>query len=241
MKKVLFIVKWGCITLLAVGLSGEWIIRTVTSREWFRNYVIAQTQKALQRQVRADKISASLFGVRLRGVAVAEEGGFEKGEFLTVPRVQVHFSLLHLLHAHIKINQLILQGAQLKIVRLANGKFNFESLGNRAQEPEPDEETEGESLFRVTLENVAFDNLSFTYQNLQNGQLFSATGIAASVKHFAFDSEFPFTLNTTLHYKDQTQDILVPAGLNARVQLADLDMEKAYADISDLSLQYKKN
>lgn len=241
MKKILFVLKWGCVVLLVLGLSSEWIIRTVTSREWFRNYVIEQTQKALRREVRAEQISASLFGLRLRGVSVAEEGGFEKGEFLTVPRAQVHFSLLHLVHAHIKIKQLILQGAQLKIVRLENGTFNFESLGSDTPSEEPSKETEEKSLFRLTLDSVSLDNLSFTYQNLQNGQLFSATGIALGVKRFAFDKEFPLTLNTTLYYKDKTQDILLPVGLNARVQLANLDMTKAYADISDFSLKYKKN
>ena len=241
MKKIIFILKWGCVALLALGLSGEWIVRTITSREWFRNYVIEQAQKALQRQVHADKISASLLGLRLRGVSVAEEGGFEKGEFLTVPRARVYFSLPHLLHAHIKISQLILQGAQLSLVRFSDGKFNFESLGESSPDSAQIEEKEEKSLFRLTLGSVLLDNLSFTYQNLQNGQQFSATGIALSVKRFSFDREFPLTLNTTLQYKDKTQDLLLPVWLRARVQLADWDMTKAYADISDFSVKYNKN
>lgn len=240
-KKVWPIVKWGCVVVLALGISADWMIRTVTSRAWFREYVVEQTQHALGREMRAGKIVASLFGVRLLGVAVAEEGGFEKGEFLTVERAQMHFSLLHLLHVHIKISHLILQGVDLKIIRLKDGKFNFESIGEPTEKKEEQHKDKDDSFPRITIENVSFDNLSFVYQNELDGQTFSAREISLGVKEFAFDKEFPLAFNTILRYQDNTQDVLFPVGLTANVQLANLDFSKAYADKVDFSLKYKKN
>ena len=241
MKKLLPILKWGCCLLLALGLCANWIVRSVTSREWFRNYAIEKTEQALHRQVRADSIGASLLGVRLRGVSIAEEGGFEKGEFVTINRAQMYISLLHLLRNHVKIHQLVLQGVQLNIARLPNGKFNFESIGGESAPVQEADKQEAESPFKVTFENVSFDDLSFIYKDLQDGQTFAARGIALGVKNFAVDKEFPLTLNTTLHYKDATQDILLPVGLTSKVQLAGLDFSKAYADDIDVSLKYQKN
>ena len=68
MKKKIRILSWIFLCLLSVAVLGEWSIRAITSRDWFRTYVISKTQEALQREVRADKIAASLFGLQLRGV-----------------------------------------------------------------------------------------------------------------------------------------------------------------------------
>ena len=237
MKKKIRILSWIFLCLLSVAVLGEWSIRAITSRDWFRTYIISKTQEALQREVRADKIAASLFGLQLRGVEISEEGGFEKGTFLIVERAQIRFSLGHLLHAHFKIHHLILQNVDVYLIRLKDGKFNFETLGNSTSQT-TDEEDKTSTPFRTTLHSLSLENLSFSYQDLQENQTFKADHIYLNVQNFKFDGEFPLTLNTTLEYHTNDQHISIPAGMRAKIYLGNLDLSQAYAEILDLFLKH---
>ena len=243
MKKIGRIVSWGLIAVITLALGLDWTLRTVTNRQWFRNYVLEKVQQTIHREVRAEKINASLTGIHLKGVAVAEEGGFEKGEFLTVSRAQIYFSLLHLLHAHIKIPQLTLQDAQLTIVRSKDGKFNFETMGNSSKQDTTQEESDSQdfsSFFRLTLKVVVFDKLAFTYKDQASGQIFSAQDIYLSVRDFCLDQLFSFTLNTKLGYQDEDQTVLIPMGIHAKANLANLDFSKAHLEVMDWSAKHNK-
>ena len=242
MKKIGRIVSWGFVAVAILVLGGNWVLRTVTSRSWFRDYVLEKVQKTMQREVRAEKINASLTGIHLKGVAVAEEGGFEKGEFLTVSRAQIYFSLLHLLHAHVKISQLTLQDAQLTIVHFKDGKFNFETIGDSAKQDtvEESESQNSSSPLRFTLNDVVFDKLAFTYNDQASGQIFSAEDIYLSVRDFCLDKLFDFTLNTKLGYQDKEQTVFIPMGIQAKANLGNLDFSKANLEIIDWSAKHNK-
>ena len=244
MKKAGRIISWGLVAVFTFVLGGDWTLRVLTNRPWFRDYVLEKVQKTMHREVRAEKINASLTGIHLKGVSMAEEGGFEKGEFLTVPRAQIYFSLLHLLHAHIKISQLTLQDARLTIVRFKDGKFNFETIGDSSKqettEDAAEEEGDSSSLFRFTLNNVVFDKLAFAYKDQATGQTFSAEDIYVTVRNFSLDKLFDFTLNTKLGYQDKEQTVLIPMGIQARANLGNLDFSKARLEVVDWSAKHNK-
>ena len=73
------------ILLVLFDLSLRW----VSSSVWVRRRVAAKLSESLQREVRLEKISASLLAIKINGLAVSEAGGVKEGTFAGVGRLRL--------------------------------------------------------------------------------------------------------------------------------------------------------
>ena len=108
-----------------------------------KDRIVAQVADALGREVDVAEIGVSLWpgiGVRLSGFRVADDPAFSAEDFVRAEAARLDVALWPLLSRDIRVTRFVLQKPEIRIVRDADGRFNFESLT-----PDPTAETTDET------------------------------------------------------------------------------------------------
>lgn len=217
------------ILLVLFDLSLRW----VSSSVWVRRRVAAKLSESLQREVRLEKISASLLGIKINGLAVSEAGGFKEGPFAGVDRLRLRVSWYHLLHKHVKVHSLAVNGVYVQVIRNSDGGFNFDSL--TASPADPDASSPGLPV-RITANRVDLRNVNFAY--LQEPEFSVRVHKASFSAHgVGIDRLFEVRLNATGEYRSGPVSALFPVGLEARVHLGEMNWQNAYVQLGALSVR----
>lgn len=220
--------------LLILFTAFDLTLRWTSSSGWMRRWVTEKLSSALNREVRLDKMSASLLGIKVNGFALSEDGGFKNGTFFGVERLRVRVSWWHLLHKHVKVRSLAASGAYLQVMKNPDGRFNFDSLSASDAPSEPAKSSS--SSFRITADAVELRNVNFAYMELPDLSVLvhNASFFAHGV---GVDRLFEVRLNATAEYRAKDASSLFPVGLAAKVHLGELDLKRAYAQLSNLSVR----
>lgn len=108
-----------------------------------KDRIVAQVADALGREVEVAEIGVSLWpgiGVRLSGFRVADDPAFSTEDFVRAEAARLDVALWPLLSRDIRVTRFVLQKPEIRIIRDADGRFNFESLT-----PTPAAEATGET------------------------------------------------------------------------------------------------
>ena len=241
-KKLKKISKWGfCILgglLLAAALADTGL-RWASSSRRVKNYLVQKVSAALKRDVRLKQVRASLFGVRVSGLEVAEQGGFQQGTFLSVDKAGVRFSLIHLLHGHLKLRTVFLHGGAIRITRGADGKFNFADLSSS---PVPSAQKEPHAdpfLPRITLGLLDIEQLDVFYIDAAQNRSLAVQQFMLRARRLMFTEPFRVISKAQVRWVEGDFPLESTLAFNARLNLADLDLEKAVLDITNLIVRYR--
>lgn len=241
-KKLKKISKWGFYILggllLAAALADTGL-RWASSSRRVKNYLVQKVSAALKRDVRLKQVRASLFGVRVSGLEVAEQGGFQQGTFLSVDKAGVRFSLIHLLHGHLKLRTVFLHGGAIRITRGADGKFNFADLSSSSVPSDQKEPHADPFLPRITLGLLDIEQLDVFYIDAAQNRSLAVQQFMLRARRLMFTE--PFRVISKAHVRWVEGDFPLESTLafNARLNLADLDLEKAALDITNLIVRYR--
>lgn len=238
-KKILKITAWtlgGCFFLF---VCADLTLRFVSSREWVRNYVAEKIASATGRQVQLDRLSVSFFGMRLAGLKLSENGGFDNGTFAGVNRVTVGFSLIHLLHKHIVLRNVAVRGLRADIVKNADGTFNFDDLTALPAVPQPAPEASEPFDWRVEIKHFFMDGTSFSYRDVPAGMNASVENLFLEMKGVSLDRSFPVNANWDVSYADASlPELKAGCGLALVANLSALDFSKASVVLNNLIIRY---
>ncbi|MBO5910968.1 MAG: AsmA family protein, partial [Elusimicrobiaceae bacterium] len=223
------------LALLDVGL--HLLART----QWFTVRVENALKNALGREVDLGNIDANLRGVFVRDIRIAQQGGFEKGTFVKAERLRVQFSLIHLLHAHAQVNLIVLSNATLQIATYKDGSHSWDDFITPAN-PQLQEDTRDNAFpFNLTAQHVRFEQLHLLYTDKQTPRHLDITGLTLNIKNFSLDHAFPITLIAEFYHKENTFERRIPLTLKATVNLAQLNLPNASAQIQALKAFYKNS
>ena len=241
-KKLKKISKWGFYILggllLAAALADAGL-RLATSNARVKNYLVQKVSAALRRDVRLKQVRASLFGVRVSGLEVAEQGGFQQGTFLSVDKAGVRFSLVHLLHGHLKLRTVFLHGATLNITRRADGKFNFADLSSSSVPPAQKEAHADPFLPRITLGLLDIEQLNVFYVDAAQNRSLAVQQFMLRARRLMFTEPFRVISKAQVRWVEGDLPLETTLAFNATLNLADLDFEKSALDISNLIVRYR--
>ncbi len=229
-KRCAYILVALCILLVSFDLTLRW----VSSAGWMRRWVTDKLAVSLNREVRLEKLSASLLGVKINGFALSEDGGFKNGTFFGVERLRLRVSWWHLLHKHVKVRSLAVNGVYLQVFKTPDGGLNVDSL--RSSNPSQEEGSSALPV-RVTADFVELQNVNVAYMD-RPAVSFFVHNAAFSAKDAGVDRLFGLTLNATAEYRTQNASALFPIGLAAKAHLGEMNLERAYAQLSNLSVRY---
>ena len=241
-KKLKKISKWGFYILggllLAAALADTGL-RLATSNARVKNYLVQKVSAALRRDVRLKQVRASLFGVRVSGLEVAEQGGFQQGTFLSVDKAGVRFSLIHLLHGHLKLRTVFLHGGAIRITRGADGKFNFADLSSSSVPSAQKEPHADPFLPRITLGLLDIEQLDVFYIDAAQNRSLAVQQFMLRARRLMFTEPFRVISKAQVRWVEGDFPLESTLAFNARLNLADLDLEKAALDITNLIVRYR--
>lgn len=241
-KKLKKISKWGFYILggllLAAALADAGL-RWASSSRRVKNYLVQKVSAALRRDVRLKQVRASLFGVRVSGLEVAEQGGFQQGTFLSVDKAGVRFSLIHLLHGHLKLRTVFLHGGAIRITRGADGKFNFADLSSASVSPAKEEPHADPFLPRITLGLLDIEQLDVFYIDAAQNRSLAVQQFMLRARRLMFTEPFRVISKAQVRWVEGDFPLESTLAFNARLNLADLDLEKAALDITNLIVRYR--
>lgn len=241
-KKLKKISKWGFYILggllLAAALADTGL-RWASSSRRVKNYLVQKVSAALKRDVRLKQVRASLFGVRVSGLEVAEQGGFQQGTFLSVDKAGVRFSLIHLLHGHLKLRTVFLHGGAIRITRSADGKFNFADLSSSSVPSDQKEAPADPFLPRITLGLLDIEQLDVFYIDAAQNRSLAVQQFMLRARRLMFTEPFRVISKAQVRWVEGDFPLESTLAFNARLNLADLDLEKAALDITNLIVRYR--
>jgi len=123
-------------------------------------------------------------GADLNGVTLSEFQSTD--QFLKADKVSISLALLPLLSSEVVVDAVQASGVTVNVVKNADGKFNFDDLSNPEKKDEPQAEPEptqqaGEQALNFSVDSIALENLTVSYQDKQGG-------LEASLNNFAVQS-----------------------------------------------------
>ena len=168
----------------------------------FRPRIESEATTALGRQVTIGNLSLSILSgsVRAENIAIADDPAFGKSPFVTAKSLKVGVELMPLIFSkQINVTDITLEAPEITVLKAADGKWNFSSIGGASQQKTSEPSTSGGS---------APTNFSVAKLKVNRGTLLVGRAKAAkpviydnvniSVKNFSFASEFPFQLTAHL-------------------------------------------
>ena len=126
--------RWAKILLAVVGLVilAVVAIKLFVNANTFRPAIEKQLTTTLGRDVKVGNLSLSLFRGSLvsEGLTVADDPGFSAEPFLTAKEFRIGVSLQTLIFSRqLNLRSFQIESPQIRLIRAANGTWNFSSLG----------------------------------------------------------------------------------------------------------------
>jgi AsmA protein len=166
-----------------------------------KSYLIDQAEAALGRKVSVGEVEATLFsgiGVRLTNFAMSDDPSFAAGDFVRAKDLQVNVKFWPLLRKEFQVKRVILHDPVIRVIRNADGKFNFSSIGKKSKEEKPaakkDEKSEpqGEASPGLLVSLVDISDGDIRYLDRKESTDLQLRQIDLKVEDLDFDR--PFTV-----------------------------------------------
>jgi len=178
----------------------------------FRPKLESELTSALGRQVTIGNLSLSIFSgsVSADNISVADDPAFSKNPFLTANSLKVGVELMPLIFSKtLHITDITLNEPQITLLKAANGKWNFSSLGGNTPAPAQATLQAAQPAQTAAPSQASTGVLSVDKLNVSNGRL--QVGDAGSsqkphvydkvnlaVTNFSPTAQFPFKLTAAL-------------------------------------------
>ena len=215
------------VALIAVALIG---VRLFVNPNDFKGRI----EKAVKEQTGREldlpgDIKLSVFpgiALELGPVSLSNPTGFPADPFVQVKHIGLHVRLLPLLRKELSIGRIDIDGLDLRLLKNAQGKGNWEDLDGK-QTPAPDPATSGSSIPALRdLSGVVIKDSRISYQDMV------AQGVNLSIGRVAAGATTPVSLKTQL----TSGQGAAPLELSLKLDLAPDFAAKKYR-VSKLELQ----
>ncbi len=169
----------------------------------FRPKIESEASAALGRQVTLGNLSLSILSgsVDAENIAIGDDPAFSKSPFVTAKSLKVGIELMPLIFSkQLNVTDITLDAPQITLLRTANGKWNFSSVGGPYAQKTPQATKSG---------GGAPPTFSIAELNVKHGKLIVGKAssrtkpviyddVNISVKNFSFTAQSPFELTAKL-------------------------------------------
>jgi AsmA protein len=199
--------------IVAVVLIGIVLLPFLINVDSFRPQVEKSLSDALGRQVQIGKISASIFsgGAEADNISISDDPAFSKQPFLQASSLKIGLELMPLIFSRrLNVTAITIKNPDIELVSNRAGKWNYSSLGNSAQKPEPKSPQKPEpkgGAEAKTSSSGAASEVSVAKLEIQNGKIRVLQGagkersyqnVNLTVSNISVHSAMPFTLTATI-------------------------------------------
>jgi AsmA protein len=174
------------------------LIKVVISPEQVKKTVLPRISAAINRQVSLGDVSVSIFsGIRLHDLVIQDKQGAEP--FLKAGALRLDYRFWPLLRKRVEIKEIRLESPLVRIVRYADGTFNFSDLTAKKEKQAP---AEKESSIKLAVSQVTMTDGKIIFEDRQGlgGKPYvtEISAIRMAAKGISMDGEFPVSLQANL-------------------------------------------
>ncbi|MDY0385005.1 AsmA family protein [Trichlorobacter sp.] len=192
-------VSAGIVVALLVGLTI--LVKLIISPELVKKTVLPKISAAINRQVSLGDVSVSIFsGIRLHDLVVLDREGSEP--FVKAGAIRLDYRFWPLLRKRVEIEQIRLESPLVRVVRNADGSFNFSDLLVKKQPPAAPAEPKAKSPIDLSVSEVVVSDgrLIFDDRKGLGGKPYQAeiSAIQFSAQQISLDGTFPISLQAAL-------------------------------------------
>ena len=217
MRKVGIAIALIVVLLVAAAL----IVPHVVNINFYHNQIQAELQKKLGREISLGQMGLSLFppSFQVNNAIIGEDRSFPPGHpFAMVEKLSVSVKLFPLVHKQVDINSLELNRPHIEMVRNAQGKWNFATLGAQTSAPaETSQKPAGQ--FELVKLQINDGQVAVTdYQKHQSRAIYDH--IDLKITDFAPNREF--FIEAAAHLPGQGKQAVFLKGKGGPIQQANM-------------------
>lgn len=223
-----------CILLVLAEIS----LRFILPSESVKAKTLAYLSQTIGADIKTDKISASLFGIKLNNVSVDAAGE----NLLHSKNLQIVLNPFRLLIWQLYVKKIIIDEPSLKIVRNQDGTFNFQPLlaAEEKQEKSTNSDEKLSVPFDIRIKDLLIKNGQISYIDLKDNMKANLQNLNFDLHKFSFYKPFYFNLSFNPYFE---QGNMVFDGakfiLNANTDLKELNLQNSDFNLKKLLLEYK--
>jgi AsmA protein len=168
----------------------------------FRPRIEAEATQALGRQVKVGNLSLSILSgsVSADNISIAEDPAFGKNAFVTAKSLKVGVELLPLIMSkELHVTDITLDQPEITLLKTADGKWNFSSLGGTAAKAERKSNSSSSAPANLSVAKLSVNNGKLIVGNANSKakpHIYDQVNI--KVTNFSATSQFPFSLTAKL-------------------------------------------
>ena len=238
-NKIVKIFGYIFIVLCVLVVAAELALRFLLPLESIKTKTLAYVSQTIGAEVKADKVSASFFGVKIENVSL------DTSDSLFVCKdVVISLNPFKLLFGQLAISKIILQEPKVQIVRYEDGSFNFDTLLSSEKETEEQENISEEKTsipFDIRIKLLALEKAEISYNDLKENLKANINNLNLTLNNFSFYE--PFNINISFNPYFEQKDLIVDGvhfALSAKSNLEKLNLEKSSLNLKSLMLNYKE-
>jgi len=174
----------------------------------FRPNLEAELTAALGRQVKVGKLSLSLFSgtVSADNISIADDPAFSKEPFVTAQKLKVGVEVMPLIFSKtLHITGITLEEPQITLLKAANGKWNFSSIGSGAPQPAQTAQAPGTTQApaaqpggTMSVDKLTVSNGRVVIGEANSSQKYAYDKVNIEVTNLSPTAQFPFKLTAAL-------------------------------------------
>jgi AsmA protein len=187
----------GVLIALLVGLSI--LVKVMISPEQVKKTILPKISVAINRQVSLGDVSVSIFsGIRLHDLVIQDKEGAQP--FLKAGTLRLDYRFWPLLRKRVEIKEIRLESPLVRIVRYADGTFNFSDLMAKKEQPAPAGKEKSPIYLAVSQVTLTDGTMIFEDRQGLGGKPYASevSAIRMAAKKISPDGEFPVSLQANL-------------------------------------------
>ena len=231
-------IKWSVVAMLGVGiciLILHVLLQVLSNSLWVQQQVAQQIAASTGREVRLGRIHLHLRGLRVEDFSLAKAGGFEEGTLIEVQQLHLTLAPWHLLHGHLKVTAAHVEGLVLHVVQDQQGRWNLDLAGAQVETKEQTDSSVWPIYFSVS--ELAARRFTLYYTDEKTNHQLVLKNADLLLRNFSLEKSFQLRFNATVQLERPTQTYTFPLALAGQANLAQLDWQQAWVEISSLVLK----
>ncbi|WP_409417287.1 translocation/assembly module TamB domain-containing protein [Flavobacterium sp. PS2] len=163
LKKILRVLLWCVITLVALLLLITILIQVPAVQNYAKDKAITYLQKKIRTKVALDRIAINFpKEIVLEGFYFEDQ---KKDTLLSGKRLEVDIDLFKLISSEVEINSISLENTTANISRNKDGVFNFDYIIAAFASKEPEPADPNSKPFKISVVKINLDKINFNFKD----------------------------------------------------------------------------
>ena len=229
----------------AFVLAAHFTLSYIASLPSTKDKIVSTVKEQLSADISIGSISAGIFDLRLKDVSISIEGK----NIADVDLIYARFALIHLIKGKLRVNNIIINGFNLTVIRDKNGKFNFDSLLNspafesdekKKKKKKKKDEDEDEDVFGILINKINLNGFRIVYIDEAEQMSLILDKVCFVVKDLNLEKPFDVYTYFNVFFKNKDMDIKdLQISLSSSVNLNFLNLREAEVIIKSFVIRLK--